>query len=68
MRNVPILGGDRPATSFGPEWVKATCHGEDCDRTWEGHGSVESRRAVARAQKHVDRTGHQVALEWANRR
>jgi hypothetical protein len=68
MRDVPILGAAKPGSTTGPERFKAACEGEDCDQTWEAHGTIECRRAMSRAQKHADRTGHRIAAEWANRR
>lgn len=59
MRETPILEGG--------EWIKARCEGEGCDRTWEAHGTLNSRRVAARAQAHSDRTGHWIDVQWANR-
>ena len=63
-----ILGGERPGAGFGPERFDGRCEAEDCDRTFSGRGTIEARKAAARAQKHADRTGHRIAAEWANRR
>lgn len=74
-----ILGAEQPGQSLGPEWFHAQCEGAeqlvdgrpehvDCDRAWDATGTLASRQAAARAQRHADRTGHRVAAEWANRR
>lgn len=64
-------------TTPGEEWFEATCAGASldadgelipCDRHWSARGTIASRRAAARAQKHSDRTGHMLDAQWANRR
>lgn len=76
MRHVPILGESTPAAELGEEWVEAKCQGreletgghEDCDRSWSARGTLNSRQALKRAQKHADRTGHRVDVQHANAR
>jgi hypothetical protein len=53
---------------LAPEWLKAECTGEACDRHWEATGAINCRRAAERAQRHANRTGHLIDLQWANRR
>lgn len=55
-----------PRIRSGVEWLHARC--ERCGVTWRARGTLASRQAAARAQKHASRTGHRVAVEWANRR
>lgn len=62
MREVVILD-----PSGGREWFSAKCEGDGCDRTFEGSGTLGSRRAAERAQKHADRSGHRIDAQWANR-
>ncbi|HWD76336.1 MAG TPA: hypothetical protein VG371_14440 [Solirubrobacteraceae bacterium] len=48
----------------GEEWLRAQC--TVCGRTWEAVGTVNSRRAIAAAQRHADRTGHVIDAQHAN--